>query len=126
MSRVRSAKGVIVDFDLLRTKQQIEKREKSQEVEARESYVDIKRRRKNPYRSVADLEADQRKNEEDVRAKIRQSKATAAEDAGEEVEATPTPTATTARKTAKGSVVKRKRPNPTPEPEPPQDDPLEG
>jgi len=69
----RSIRGEIVDFDLLEVKASMERRRKTNGVENREQYIDIKRRR-NPRRSVADLEAEQNKNVADAREKMRKSK----------------------------------------------------
>jgi hypothetical protein len=126
MSRVRSIKGEIVDFDFMRTKKKMEDRSKSKEVEMRENYVDIKRRRRNPYRNVAELVEEQRKNEDDVRSRLRAQKAQKEAD-GEGIESTPEPTTTatptaTSRRTSK-TVVKRKQPTPTSTPD--EDDTLE-
>lgn len=73
--KVRSIRGVVVDFDLLKVKQAMENREKPDSVELREKYIDIRRRR-NPRRNVADLVNEQKRNEEDAREKIRLSKET--------------------------------------------------
>ncbi len=70
---VRSIRGEIVDFDLLKVKQQIEDRKKPDSVELREKYIDIRRRR-NPRRNVSDLVNEQRQNEQDARDRIRKSK----------------------------------------------------
>ena len=93
---VKSIQGADVDFDLMRTKQQMLKRQKPDDVEVREQYIDIRRRR-NPRRNVADLEREQRENVADARAKIQQSKEArikaeeAAAEAGEDVvDETPT------------------------------------
>jgi hypothetical protein len=70
---VRSIRGEVVDFDLLKVKQQIEDRKKPDSVELREKYIDIRRRR-NPRRNVSDLVNEQRQNEQDARDRIRKSK----------------------------------------------------
>ena len=72
-SKVVSAKGEVVDFDLLRVKSSMEGADKPQGVSAREQYIDIRRRR-NPRRSVSDLVNDQRNSVDDARDKIRKSK----------------------------------------------------
>lgn len=46
MPRARSAKGIVVDFDLLKIKQQIASAPKPATVSARESYVDKKLKRR--------------------------------------------------------------------------------
>lgn len=71
--KTRSMRGETVDFDLLKIKQKIQSREKPDEVERREQYIDIRRRR-NPRRNVADLIADQERNENDAAEKIRISR----------------------------------------------------
>ena len=70
---VRSIQGSEVDFDLMKVKQDMLRRDKPDAVEVREQYIDIRRRR-NPRRNVADLEREQQANIEDARAKIEQSK----------------------------------------------------
>lgn len=115
--KVRSIKGELVDFDLLRVKQQIEGIDKPDSVEMREKYIDIRRRR-NPRRNVADLVNEQRQNEQDAREKIRKSKeakanSTKATEVPEEtvaatVEPTPDVTSTPAKRT-KRKVVKRSK-----------------
>lgn len=105
--KVRSIKGEVVDFDLLKVKQQIENRDKPDSVEMREKYIDIRRRR-NPRRNVADLVNEQRQNEQDARDKIRKSKEAkaASTKTTEVVEPTPTVTVTATPK-QKRKVVKR-------------------
>ena len=71
--RSKSIRGETVDFDLMRVKQNIENRDKPDSVEMREKYIDIRRRR-NPRRNVGDLVDEQRRNANDARAKIAQSK----------------------------------------------------
>ena len=86
--KVRSIKGELVDFDLLRVKQQIEGRDKPDSVEMREKYIDIRR-----SRNVADLVNEQRQNEQDAREKIRKSKeAKAASAKATEAQETPVET----------------------------------
>jgi uncharacterized membrane protein len=46
MPRVRSAKGTIVDFDLLKIKNQMAKKPISIDVKAREAFIDAKQRRR--------------------------------------------------------------------------------
>ena len=91
MTKARSIKGEVVDFDLMKIKRNMENRNKPDSVELREKYIDIRRRR-NPRRNVADLENEQRANEADARGKIRQSRETKAKVAAEaEAEASATP-----------------------------------
>lgn len=58
---VRSAKGAIVDFDLLKIKQQIAAAPKPVVVEARENFIDnkFKRQLKKQVREAIDLATDQ-------------------------------------------------------------------
>ncbi len=115
--KVRSIRGELVDFDLLRVKQTIENRNKPDSVEMREKYIDIRRRR-NPRRNVADLVDEQRQNEQDAREKIERSRAAkkiadeakaAEEVAGkDEVKSTPDVTKTPVKKnTSRKRVIKR-------------------
>lgn len=120
--KVRSIRGELVDFDLLRVKQTIENRNKPDSVEMREKYIDIRRRR-NPRRNVADLVDEQRQNEQDAREKIERSRAAkkiadeakaveakAVEEVTDkgEVESTPDATKTPAKKTtSRKRVIKR-------------------
>lgn len=46
MPRVRSAKGTVVDFDLLKIKNQMAKKPISIDVKAREAFIDAKQRRR--------------------------------------------------------------------------------
>lgn len=57
---VRSARGEVVDFDLLRIKQQIASAPKTTNVKAREDFIDqkFKRRIKKLNRDVAKVVAD--------------------------------------------------------------------
>ena len=71
--KVRSIKGDIVDFDLMKIKQNMEQRDKPDSVELREKYIDIRRRR-NPRRNVSDLVNEQRQNQNDAREGIERSK----------------------------------------------------
>lgn len=71
--KVRSIRGEIVDFDLLKVKKSIENRKKPESAELREKYIDIRRRR-NPRRNVSDLVREQSQNAADARNKIEQSK----------------------------------------------------
>lgn len=66
-------RGEIVDFDLMKVKQQMGDRDKPNSVQLREKYIDIRRRR-NPRRNVSDLVSEQQINADDAREKIRQSK----------------------------------------------------
>ena len=60
MSKARSAKGQIVDFDLLRIKQQIASAPKTTSVKAREDFIDkkFKRRLKKLKRDVVEKVAE--------------------------------------------------------------------
>ena len=73
MGKQRSIRGEIVDFDLMKVKSRIESGSKPNDVEMREKYIDIRRRR-NPRRNVSDLVREQQKNANDAREKIRISK----------------------------------------------------
>lgn len=73
MSKTRSIKGEIVDFDLLKIKQNMEKKDKPEDVAMRERHIDIKRRR-NPRRSVSDLIVEQEKNRDDIANRLKAAK----------------------------------------------------
>lgn len=117
--KMRSIRGELVDFDLLKVKSTIENRDKPDSVEMREKYIDIRRRR-NPRRNVADLVDEQRQNEQDAREKIQKSKEARvlaqAKKAEEGEEETPVkasavePTPTEAPPKSKKRVVKRTPP----------------
>lgn len=83
--KTRSIKGETIDFDLMKIKQNIEDREKPKDVEMREKYIDIRRRR-NPRRNVSDLVDEQQQNQEDARAKIKKSKENRLKKEAEETE----------------------------------------
>lgn len=71
MSRkVKSIKNESVDFDLFDIKEQISKSPKSSDVLMRESYIDIKRRR-SPRKDMNQLLAEQEKNKEMVRKRLK-------------------------------------------------------
>lgn len=59
MSKVKSARGAVVDFDLLRIKQQMASAPKTTNVQAREDFIDqkFKRRLKKLKRDVAQTAA---------------------------------------------------------------------
>lgn len=83
MSKVRSIRGEIVDFSLLKMKEQMQESEKPDDVQMREEYVNIKRRR-NPRRSVSDLVSEQQKNKSDVKSRLDQQKRSAEQKVEEE------------------------------------------
>jgi hypothetical protein len=60
-SSIRSARGALVDFDLLKIKQQIASAPKTVTVEARENFIDnkFKRQLKSKVREAIDLSTDQ-------------------------------------------------------------------
>lgn len=64
---VRSARGAIVDFDLLRIKQQMASAPKTTTVQAREDFIDqkFKRRLKKMKRDVANSVASDAISEDD-------------------------------------------------------------
>lgn len=111
MGKTRSIRGEVVDFDLLKLKSKMEKTDKPDEVEMREKYIDIKRRR-NPRRSVSDLVKEQSRNEQDVREKLRaqkEAKKLQAEQEQETPEATskPKPTPTGTKRTSRKKIVRK-------------------
>lgn len=74
MSKTRSIKGEIVDFDLLKIKQNMERKDKPEDVAMRERHIDIKRRR-NPRRNVSDLIVEQERNRDDIANRLKVAKA---------------------------------------------------
>lgn len=114
MGKTRSIRGEIVDFDILKVKQQMEKRDKPNDVEMREKYIDIKKRR-NPRRSVSDLVKEQNRNELDVREKLRAAKEAKKleqkDDSKDKEEKKPSPTATPTetKRTSRKKIVRSKK-----------------
>ena len=123
MAKVRSAKGEVVDFDLLKIKNKLQSKDKTSDVQMRERYIEVKRRR-NPKRSVSDLVAEQQANEAAFREKMEKSKS-----GGKgKPKSTPEPTATEAQRKSRSRIVKSKKaeeaetPDVNAEPEPHEDD----
>ena len=65
--KVRSAKGQILDFDLLRIKEQLGEAPKPANVQARQDFIDQKMRRR--VKRVKDQIAEAKKNPKTVEAK---------------------------------------------------------
>lgn len=76
--RVRSAKGVIVDFNLMEVKEQIASTPKSTDVTAREDFIEQRLKRRARRLAEKRLEETKRKEAEKAKAELeRQEKATA-------------------------------------------------
>lgn len=99
MAKVRSAKGEVVDFDLLKIKNKLQNKDKTEDVKMRERYIEVKRRR-NPKRSVSDLVAEQKANEAAFREKMESK-------SGKKTKKTPEPTA--APRKGRSRIVKSKK-----------------
>lgn len=72
MAKVKSIKGETVDFDLMKIKKDIERREKNKDVALREQYVSVKRRKSS--QTVGDIISQQKRLEDEMRKKIEDTK----------------------------------------------------
>lgn len=100
--KVTSIRGEEVDFDLLKIKSGLEKKEKPLDVKTREDFVHLKRKRRGNSK-IEELVAARRKEEEE--AKLKEAKDAATEKAKKD--AVPSEATNEAKKPNKRKIVKK-------------------